>query len=312
MNKTALAIRMLELLYSYGKLDRKQLSELLETTPRKIIDLKMELETAGYYIESTTGKNGGYRLKDRLILPTLNLTESQKKSLLYAYEYLKMKNDFLYQKELNEVIEKVKIVSNTDYYDGSIIYQKEESQSDISKDIIEKIEDCIQKKLRIYLEYQSLSSKNIKLYCVEPYWVIYFEKSFYLIGYEINKNGFRMFKLVNQRLKSMKFTNEKFIALDYKLDKIIGQFGLIKNELFQVEFLVKGLEARLLYERKIGINDKKEWIDDDTLKVETTVEGIYWIKKLLLSIIKDVEVISPTYLKGEIISDLRKGLGYYD
>lgn len=312
MNKTALAIRMLELLYSYGKLDRKQLSELLETTPRKIIDLKMELETAGYYIESTTGKNGGYRLKDRLILPTLNLTESQKKSLLYAYEYLKMKNDFLYQKELNEVIEKVKIVSNTDYYDGSIIYQKEESQSDISKDIIEKIEDCIQKKLRIYLEYQSLSSKNIKLYCVEPYWVIYFEKSFYLIGYEINKNGFRMFKLVNQRLKSMKFTNEKFIALDYKLDKIIGQFGLIKNELFQVEFLVKGLEARLLYERKIGINDKKEWIDDDTLKVETTVEGIYWIKKLLLSIIKDVEVISPAYLKGEIISDLRKGLGYYD
>lgn len=312
MNKTALAIRMLELLYSYGKLDRKQLSELLETTPRKIIDLKMELETAGYYIESTTGKNGGYRLKDRLILPTLNLTESQKKSLLYAYEYLKMKNDFLYQKELNEVIEKVKIVSNTDYYDGSIIYQKEESQSDISKDIIEKIEDCIQKKLRIYLEYQSLSSKNIKLYCVEPYWVIYFEKSFYLIGYEINKNGFRMFKLVNQRLKSMKFTNEKFIALDYKLDKIIGQFGLIKNELFQVEFLVKGLEARLLYERKIGINDKKEWIDDDTLRVETTVEGIYWIKKLLLSIIKDVEVISPAYLKGEIISDLRKGLGYYD
>lgn len=312
MNKTALAIRMLELLYSYGKLDRKQLSELLETTPRKIIDLKMELETAGYYIESTTGKNGGYRLKDRLILPTLNLTESQKKSLLYAYEYLKMKNDFLYQKELNEVIEKVKIVSNTDYYDGSIIYQKEESQSDISKDIIEKIEDCIQKKLRIYLEYQSLSSKNIKLYCVEPYWMIYFEKSFYLIGYEINKNGFRMFKLVNQRLKSMKFTNEKFIALDYKLDKIIGQFGLIKNELFQVEFLVKGLEARLLYERKIGINDKKEWIDDDTLRVETTVEGIYWIKKLLLSIIKDVEVISPAYLKGEIISDLRKGLGYYD
>lgn len=312
MNKTALAIRMLELLYSYGKLDRKQLSELLETTPRKIIDLKMELETAGYYIESITGKNGGYRLKDHLILPTLNLTESQKKSLLYAYEYLKMKNDFLYQKELNEVIEKVKIVSNTDYYDGSIIYQKEESRSDISKDIIEKIEDCIQKKLRIYLEYQSLSSKNIKSYCVEPYWVIYFEKSFYLIGYEINKNGFRMFKLVNQRLKSMKFTNEKFIALDYKLDKIIGQFGLIKNELFQVEFLVKGLEARLLYERKIGINDKKEWIDDDTLKVETTVEGIYWIKKLLLSIIKDVEVISPTYLKGEIISDLRKGLGYYD
>lgn len=312
MNKTALAIRMLELLYSYGKLDRKQLSELLETTPRKIIDLKMELETAGYYIESTTGKNGGYRLKDRLILPTLNLTESQKKSLLYAYEYLKMKNDFLYQKELNEVIEKVKIVSNTDYYDGSIIYQKEESQSDISKDIIEKIEDCIQKKLRIYLEYQSLSSKNIKLYCVEPYWMIYFEKSFYLIGYEINKNGFRMFKLVNQRLKSMKFTNEKFIALDYKLDKIIGQFGLIKNDLFQVEFLVKGLEARLLYERKIGINDKKEWIDDDTLKIETTVEGIYWIKKLLLSIIKDVEVISPAYLKGEIISDLRKGLGYYD
>lgn len=312
MNKTALAIRMLELLYSYGKLDRKQLSELLETTPRKIIDLKIELETAGYYIESTTGKNGGYRLKDRLILPTLNLTESQKKSLLYAYEYLKMKNDFLYQKELNEVIEKVKIVSNTDYYDGSIIYQKEESHSDISKDIIEKIEDCIQKKLRIYLEYQSLSSKNIKSYCVEPYWVIYFEKSFYLIGYEINKNGFRMFKLVNQRLKSMKFTNEKFIALDYKLDKIIGQFGLIKNDLFQVEFLVKGLEARLLYERKIGINDKKEWIDDDTLKIETTVEGIYWIKKLLLSIIKDVEVISPAYLKGEIISDLRKGLGYYD
>lgn len=312
MNKTALAIRMLELLYSYGKLGRKELAEILETTPRKIVDLKNELETAGYHIESTTGKHGGYRLKDRLILPTLNLSESQKKSLIHAYDYLKMKKDFLYHRELNEVIEKIKIVSNTDYYDTSIIYQNEGTNDEFVKGMIEKIESCIQNKLRIQLEYIGLSSQEIKPYTIEPYWVVYYENAFYLIGYEIYKQGFRMFKLVKQRLKAIHFLQEKFFALDYKLNEVIGQFTLFKKEFYQVVFLVRGLEARLLYEKKIGINDRKTWINRDTLKIETTTEGLYLIKKLLMSIISDIEIISPVVLKEEIISDLKKGLKNYD
>lgn len=312
MNKVALAIRLLEILYSQGKQSRKALAEMLEVNERKVLALKEELEVAGYTIISETGKNGGYTLDSNYLLPTFDLSQDQKLALNHTLDYLKTKQDFVYLNALTQVVEKLQLVSNTQHQSSPIVYQNEIEMDAFLKDLVPKMETAINSKKRIKLDYIGLNANSIKSYVVEPYWVFYFEKAYYLIGFEISRNDFRVFKLVKQRLKNIEFTSERFVALDYKLKDIIGKMNLVKNELFEVEFLVKGKEARLLYEKKIGYNDKKEWINKETLKITTTTEGLYFIKKMLLSIIGDVEVVRPVKLKNEIIKELKKGLQYYD
>lgn len=59
MSKIYNALAMLDILSSKRKYTIKELSEKLELSPRMVRYYKEELERLGYYIESTTGVDGG-------------------------------------------------------------------------------------------------------------------------------------------------------------------------------------------------------------------------------------------------------------
>lgn len=310
MNKTALAIKMLEMLHNSGKKSRKEIAEALEITERKVIDLKQELEVAGYIIDSTTGKYGGYRLSGKNILPALKLTNDEKNALNFLNTYLMNKTDFIYKKQIESVIEKMKIVSNTDYQSFNIIYGKQMLNTSLQNEI-EKIEQAIQKQHKIKMHYIPLYSKTTVEYEIEPYWVLFYDHAYYLVGYEVNRQDFRMFKIVAQRMKKIIYTDEYFYKIPYDLSKIIGKLQLVKDELFEVVLHCYDASARLLYEKEIGLNDEKKWINENVLEIKTMVEGVNQIKKLVLSLGKDIKVISPTYLKDEIIKELQFIINHY-
>ncbi len=78
MGKTALCIRMLELL-NIGRIFKvTELASLLETNPRNIIEYKRELEETGYYISSIPGRYGGYKLDSNTLIPVLHLNNEEK------------------------------------------------------------------------------------------------------------------------------------------------------------------------------------------------------------------------------------------
>ena len=62
MNRCALCLQMLRLLKARGMMSRQELADELQTNIRNLSEFRKELETAGYVIESTTGRYGGYRL----------------------------------------------------------------------------------------------------------------------------------------------------------------------------------------------------------------------------------------------------------
>ena len=78
MSKTALSIKMLEILYSRDIVSIAELASQLETNPRNIPEYKKALEEAGYYIETIPGRNGGYRLHKTTLFPSVGLTETEK------------------------------------------------------------------------------------------------------------------------------------------------------------------------------------------------------------------------------------------
>ena len=81
MKRCAACIRMLQLLRSRGFMTREELAQELDTNVRNILEYRKELEEAGYVIEGTTGKYGGYQLKSGTLLPVAGLYEEELRSL---------------------------------------------------------------------------------------------------------------------------------------------------------------------------------------------------------------------------------------
>lgn len=104
MSKIGNEIKMFQLLSS-GKLYKiKELADILEVSERQIRTYKLDLEQAGYRIESYNGRNGGYfcNSSDKNII--FSLTELNNLEKLY----LMFQNDDEKRELLLETIEKLR------------------------------------------------------------------------------------------------------------------------------------------------------------------------------------------------------------
>ncbi len=69
MGKISNVITMLKLLSNGRKYSIKELSEILEVTPRMVRFYKEELEKSNIFIDTIKGPSGGYILNQKLYLP---------------------------------------------------------------------------------------------------------------------------------------------------------------------------------------------------------------------------------------------------
>lgn len=107
MGKTANCIKMLTIL-SDGQIHKtSELARALETEPRNIIEYKWELEMAGYFIESTTGRYGGYRLDVDKCFPSLKLTKKEIKALKDVKELVNSIDNSVNKTDLDLAIGKI-------------------------------------------------------------------------------------------------------------------------------------------------------------------------------------------------------------
>ncbi len=72
MSKLSNTITLLRLLQNGRKYSIKELSEIIEVSPRMIREYKNELEYAGIFIESIRGPYGGYYLNQNIKIPENN------------------------------------------------------------------------------------------------------------------------------------------------------------------------------------------------------------------------------------------------
>ena len=88
MEKTALAIEMLLLLKSRGIIKKQEIAKELEISEKMVQRLRNELEIAGYYITSLTGKYGGYQLENGTLFPVAELDDEERYALAWVSSYL--------------------------------------------------------------------------------------------------------------------------------------------------------------------------------------------------------------------------------
>lgn len=306
MNRTALCIQMLQLLKSRGFLTREQIAMELQTNVRNISEFRKELETAGYIIESTTGKFGGYRLLNDCLLPPLHLQKEEIRALKEVMVYVHSHKDFIQSKEVEQALDK--ILSNAHRVEEESGLYLESEQYVVSKrikEMIYQVEEARKQHQVVDILYRSLKDKEAGVVSIHPYEIINYKGAYYCLAYSLKAKDFRNYKFSEERMKQVIIRTQTFTRdRDFDIKKHIGQSGLVKDEIIEVELYIYHEAARLCAEKQIGLHPEMKWIKEDTLYLKTIFEGSVEARKFILSLGEHAYVVSPQFLQKEILRQI--------
>ncbi len=313
MNRTALCIRMLQLLKVRGRMKISELADVLETNPRNIPEFRKELEIAGYAITQTRGRYGGYELKEEVLLPSLAFSEEEEQALQEARGYLRSHPDFLHLDAFASALDKLLANDKKEVTSSGIyVFPQAPDISDQEQKYVKRCQQAISHRLCAKITYQPLSDAKPYTILIHPYELLYYQGACYCLAYSLKAHDYRLFRFSDQRMYDFEIQDRSFSRdPGFALEKYIGENGLIKGHLIFARLLVKGAKARTLAEQSIGVSCHKYWQDDQTLLVETWMESDYALMELVLKLGKDVELLAPDEMRERIIQECKRMLARY-
>lgn len=313
MNRTGLCIRMLQLLQARGKLNTKELADLLETNPRNIREYKKELVLAGYNIQEKKGRYGGYYLDDSYALPVYDLNEDEKTALNRSFQYMQTQKEFSDQKAYTSAMDK--ILSNqaikhdaTHYYLSNRVIDVDENMNKM----IDEAQRAIKDGHCLYLEYQPIHKNEINTYTVEPYEIIHYSKSYYLIGFCLERNDYRLYRFSNQRMFKCEYLSRLFLRdRSFQLKNYIGEHNLISSDFKEIHVRVFKSGLRIFKEMYWGNQLTELDIQMDYTDFSFYTDDMYHLFRNLFNLTEHAEVLYPSEVREEFITRLKTILHTY-
>lgn len=302
MGKTALCIRMLQILNTGRIYNVSELAEILNTNPRNIYEYKKELDEisvdSGFYIETIPGKYGGYKLNGNAIIPSIKMTPSEKETIVEAYNYVLTKKDFLKKKEFISGFSKIMSNINVEEKQNDLMVVDKYQLSMEEKDIQERynfIEEAIKLKRVIQLEYYSLKH-GLKTHILHPYKLFIYNNSWFFLAWNPEVSDVWYFKV--NRIKEYKLLNEKFeVWKFFKPEDYFDKQGLKQNgNYYHIEFIATGTRAILMEERVYGKNQIIEDLEDGSVKVSLDMQNDDAIVSFALGCGTDITILEPEWL----------------
>ncbi len=314
MTRCANCIQMLQMLKSRGFMSRKELAVALKCNIRNIGEYRKELEEAGFEIVSTSGKYGGYILKSDCLLPSLSLSDTEMRSVKEMRDYLNSHQDFIMKQEMNSVFDKILSDDSRMQINNSVyLYNEQYILSNKLRNMIQIMEQAIQTQKVIEITYRSMKDDAPNSFRIHPYEIINYMGAYYCIAYSLKAKDFRIYKFSEERMKQVTIKEETFLR-DRKFDikHHIGQSGLIKDEVIEVEMEIYDEAAIFCAEKRIGIQQRHEWKDEHTLYFSTIFEGKQAALSFILSLGEKAKVMKPKYLAEEIKAQAKAIQKRYD
>lgn len=303
MNRTALAIRMLLILKTRKFIKKAELAQLLETNPRNIIELKKELETAGYLIEVTHGPYGGYRLIDVTLFPLASLDQQERRALLNAAPFLLTNKEPLFTDDFKNALQK--LVANETRDDTISIESGIGWQLAISKETIQQylsiLSSAILGRKRVEMTYKP-QNKASKHYVIEPRELVQVHGLWYVLCQDPRKE---LITYKVNRIEQLKITEKTFRPdEDFYAKKAVTPYGHNVSDPLKCVFRIRNREY--LTEYVFGENQQIEWISDDEFILSADLRGDYSIMQFVLQLGSDCEVLEPEALRNKIGDEIQK------
>lgn len=312
MNRTALCIKMLMLLKARGMMSTNEIASELETNPRNIREFKKELITAGYHIIETRGRYGGYYLDETSLFPSLGLSSNEILALKDSRGIIRSHPEFdikQFDSALDKILSADKDVKEmTRYYINQPVLELSKKE----KDMISICQEAQKDGLSIQIKYQTLHQKESLEFLVDPYEIIHYKNTYYIIGFSHRRNDYRIYRFSEQRMHDCKISSHKFLRdPDFHISNFIGQQSLIKGDFIKIEIAVSNSHIRMFKEQYWGL-DFQETKDNEKTICSFMSENPSIVYQQLFVFKNHVEILTPDHCRKEYHQMIKDILHIYD
>lgn len=204
-------------LLRYGKTSAAQLAEKYEVTARTIMRDIDTLCQAGVPITSVYGVNGGYEILDTYVLDKHLASKHDYQNILTALRSMAS----AYENQAIQVtIQKIELLSQNE--ESVLALDLGAAHENIDSNLlIQQLEKAIADKRRVAFSYTN--SQNVTHdVLAEPVGVVYKWYNWYLIGYSIDHQDYRMYKLV--RMEKLSVTAQAVTGA-HSLKKVMDEWA---------------------------------------------------------------------------------------
>ncbi|MGL6199231.1 MAG: helix-turn-helix transcriptional regulator [Lachnospiraceae bacterium] len=283
-----------------GQATAPELAEKFEVSVRTIYRDIDALSSAGIPIYVTTGRKGGIQLLDHYVLDKTLFSESERIEILSGLQSLlavQYPNADMILNKLGAIFQ----IHLTDWIE--VEFSRWGSNAQVERKLFSDLKQSIFEKRQIVFDYYSAQAMETRE--VQPLKLVYKDKAWYLYGFCLLRNDFRMFRL--SRIKNMALTKIHF-------KRTIEQGANIFPEPDDFGNLI---DLELYFPLEVGFR-LFDTLDDSVIKkqengykVNLTLPENEWLYDFLMSFGDKVTIIHPKSLRQKIINICEAALTHH-
>lgn len=196
MSKVSNSITLLQLLSTGKKYSIKELSDILEVTPRMVRIYKDELEKAGIYIDTIMGPYGGYVLNQSIRIPERKFI---KDDYTLLDKYISSEKDKIKKEQLSILKDKIRGIYIGSEKELNITIQEQSKYNILAR--------AIKESRKVKILYYTYGKGELERVII-PRDLFLFKEGWYCSAFCELRQDFRHFEL--SRIKKYQLLDEKF------------------------------------------------------------------------------------------------------
>lgn len=315
MGKIGAALNMVMLLQNNGKMKIEEIARELEVSNRQVQEYKSELEQAGIFINSQSGKYGGYSIAPGSRYLSIPVRDMDLSILDRVSDFLTKSNN-MYSDEYKNSINRIKSnFKKREYIDEQVKYFYIYPGSSVNKEkeikLCEQISDAYSMKNKIEIGYKSIKSGESER-VLHPYGIYNYEGDTYLIAYCEKRKEVRDFKLC--RISKLNIMDEKY-KIDEKFDiheYTKNSIGNFKGEELDIHLIIREPFSTVVSEKRWSSKQSIKELSDGSIDFKARMMGYEQIKSWILGMGPSVTVLEPQKLVDDVKEDIKKMMSTYN
>ena len=248
----------------------------------------------------TSDRKKRWRFKKGTMNFLINFTSSDFANLEYCKNLVKNSTK---QKEISELIEKIKALNPTTFFDNDIdmllesqgFAVRQQFKENIKSEILETIKEAILSQKQIIISYKEHKEKNIAL---NPYGILIADRQ-YLVAFNEHYEKIFIYRL--NLINEIELSNNYFEKdEDFDLKKYANQsFGIYQGKVYDVKLEFNSSAKDDVWEYYFHPTQKIEELQNGNVIVTFCASGDYAIISEILKWRDCVKIIAPDSLKKE-------------
>lgn len=314
MGRVGNCLQMLFILQSRngGIVKLTDLAQRLEVSDRMIRSYKDDLEKAGIFIESTTGKHGGYRIAPGQYLKLPPLSEMERLALNESVSQLSASDAFVLEEDLRRAVEKIladqlplgqpqgPAAPGSTAESGRVYIRDEQQAGEESqyRSIYLDFNAAIIERRKLEIRYYSNTSE-VTARVIRPYGLVAYQSAWYCVAWCELRGQIRAFKLA--RVKHYQELEEHFsIPEDFNIKDHVGNSHLMRGTKLRLELRVDPPLANHVSERIWGQMQETIRLETGSVILRVDVEDTPELAAWILSLGKFAQVLAPKELRERL------------